>query len=319
MGIVLLCAFIGTLAVATFFVGVYSVVERGDEVSGRLAAYAASTREQVGGSIRRAGGLSALFGRLDRLVSSRNIAQRLALQLAQANIRTTVAEFAVVEISMSVVGAMVGFVVGGYTISGIAGALGGLLLPVLWVQRRRARRVKAFHDQLTDVLSLTVGSLRGGHALPTALDLVSKELGPPASEEFTRVLREIGFGLSQAEALNNLVKRMENDDLQLVVTAVNISHEVGGNLSLVLEKIAETIRERIRLQGEIRVLTTQQRLTSYLLVALPFALGLILALINPKWMMQMFAPGWVRIIPATATVMVFIGFLITRRLIRIEV
>ncbi|HOG48737.1 MAG TPA: type II secretion system F family protein, partial [Anaerolineae bacterium] len=188
-----------------------------------------------------------------------------------------------------------------------------------FMEVRRQKRIKAFHDQLIDVLTLIVGSLRGGHALLTALDLVSKELGPPASEEFDRVLREIGFGLTQAEALNNLVIRMETDDLQLIVTAVNISHEVGGNLSTVLEKITETLRERIRLQGEIRVLTTQQRLTSYVLAALPLVLTVVLGVMNPGWIMQLLQPGWTRLIPVAALASDAVGFVLAQLLTRIEV
>ena len=195
----------------------------------------------------------------------------------------------------------------------------GLAIPWLALERKRHQRLAAFRDQLIDVLVLIVGSLRSGHGLTNALDLVSKETDPPAADEFARVLREVGFGLSLNQALENLVGRVESEDLDLVVTAININQEVGGNLTLVLEKIAATIRERIRLQGEVRVLTTQQRLTSYLLVGLPFFLGTILALMNPSWMMRLFKPGWIRIVPITAVFLEVVGFLITRRLIRIDV
>lgn len=314
----LITALLGTVAVLALFAGVYATVEQSDSVSDRLQAYAAMSqdREQTKG---RRSGLTPVLRRLDRLLSGQAMAQRLALQLAQANIQVTLPEFLMVEISGAVVGGAIGLIFKGYFISAVAGVVLGLAVPYLYVQRRRQKRIDAFHGQLVDVLSLIVGSLRGGHALTTALDLVSKELSPPTSEEFGRVLREMGFGLTQTEALNNLVTRMESDDLQLIVTAVNISHEVGGNLSEVLEKIAETIRERIRLQGEIRVLTTQQRLTTYLLVALPIVLSVVLSLINPGWIMRLFAPGWVRIIPVMAFMMEIMGFLISMRLTRIEV
>lgn len=319
MGTALVTALVSMLAIVFFFLGIYTVVERPDDMANRLSRYTHSSEARADEGHKRSAGLTSILNRLDRLLSGQGMAQRMALQLAQANIRTTVSEFVIIEASAGVVCGAVGYLMTGYYISLFAGAVAGIAVPYLIVQRKRSKRIKDFHEQLTDVLALIVGSLKGGHALPTALDMVSKELSPPACEEFTRVLREIGFGLSQTEALNNLVQRMDCEDLQLVVTAVNISHEVGGNLSLVLEKIAETIRERIRIQGEIRVLTTQQRLTSYILVALPFVLGIALSLINPGWMMQMFEPGWVRIIPATALVLELIGFLITQKLTRIEV
>jgi len=309
---------LSTLAVMAFVMGVYVVVERPGDITHRLETYAAVARKPHDKSESRKG-ISGLLGLLDRLLSGQSIGRALALRLAQANIRMTVPEFIVISLSLAVALGAVGFAFQRHFISGLAAGAVGLALPWVLLESRRGKRIKAFHEQLIDVLTLVVGSLRGGHALLTALDLVSKELGPPASEEFDRVLREIGFGLSQAEALNNLVARMETDDLQLIVTAVNISHEVGGNLSMVLEKITETLRERIRLQGEIRVLTTQQRLTSYVLAALPILLTIVLAVLNPKWILQMFQPGWVRIIPAAAFISDAVGFTIAQMLTKVEV
>lgn len=318
MATALMVGILTTLAVLAGVMGVYIVVEKPGDITHRLEAYAA-VRQGAPERRETRRGMSRLLSVLDRLLSGQATARALALRLAQANIRMTVPEFVVMSFSLAVAFGVVGFAFQRLVISGLAAGLVGFALPWMLVESRRGRRIKAFHDQLIDVLTLVVGSLRGGHALLTALDLVSKELGPPASEEFDRVLREIGFGLSQAEALNNLVARMETDDLQLIVTAVNISHEVGGNLSTVLEKITETLRERIRLQGEIRVLTTQQRLTSYVLAALPLVLTVVLSLLNPKWIMQMFQPGWVRIIPAVALTSDIVGFIITQRLTKIEV
>jgi tight adherence protein B len=108
-------------------------------------------------------------------------------------------------------------------------------------------------------------------------------------------------------------------DLDLIVTAINIQHEVGGNLATILETISSTIRERMRIQGEIRVMTTQQRMTGYVLTLLPFGLGMLMYIINPKYMSRLFTPGWTLIIPLGAVVMVFIGFLVIRKIVAIEV
>jgi len=276
------------LAVMATFLGVYAVVERSGDLASRVEFYATPTRRDDQGEAARRRGLALFLRRLDQLLSGQPLARRLAMRLVQANLHLTVPEFFGIVLAAGAVGSAVGYVVGEHLLSAGAGATIGVLLPWLWLERRRYVRLHAFQDQLVDVLVLVVGSLRSGHGLTNALDLVSKELDAPASEEFARVLREMGFGVSQADALANLVRRVGSEDLQLIVTAVNINQEVGGNLSLVLDKIAETIRERIRLQGEIRVLTTQQRLTSYLLVGLPFILGTVLALINPDWMMRLF-------------------------------
>ena len=319
MGTALISALLCALAVLAVFIGVFKTSERSDDVAERLEVYA--TVHQRGGDEARAclKGLPQLWARLDRLLSGQGMTQKLLLHMAQANLQFTVPEFLVIDASVGIVGGVLGYVLRGQIVSALGGGLLALALPWILLERKRSKRINAFHAQLVDVLTLIVGSLRGGHALPTALELISKELDPPASEEFARVLREVGFGLSQTQALNNLVKRMETDDLQLIVTAVNISHEVGGNLSLVLEKIVATLRERVQLLGEIRVLTTQQRLTSYLLIGMPFALGAALALISPSWIMRLFQPGWVRIIPAGAVVAEVIGFFVCQRLSRIEV
>ncbi len=315
----IISAVLAMLAVIAIFVGIYMVAGRPDEVTTRLQVYAlkAKHRGQPSGEGRR--GLRGALATLDQLLSGQGAARAVALRLAQANMRATVPEFLLLVLASALAGAAVGFALQGHILSALAGALAGAAIPWVVLERRRQRRINAFHKQLVDVLVLIIGSLRSGHGLQNALELASREMGPPASEEFTRVLREIGFGLSQNEALDNLVARMETDDLQLVVTAVNISHEVGGSLSLVLEKIAETLRERVRLQGEIRVLTTQQRLTSYLLVLLPIFLAIVLSLMNPQYMSGLFQPGLGRLIPVGILLMELVGFFLARRMARIEV
>ncbi len=314
IGVAIMCA----MAVMAFFSGVYIIVERTADLRGRVEAYTGRPGEGTAAAQERRRESRRLGRILERFLSGRAVTERLALRLAQANIHMTVGEAVLVGLGAAAAGGAVGYLLRGYFVSALAGSAAGLAVPWLTLERKRQARIKAFQDQLLDVLALVVGALRAGHGLLNSLDLVSKELSAPASEEFSRVVREVGFGLSQNQALDNLVERMESDDLHLIVTAINISHKVGGDLSLVLEKIAQTIRERIQLQGEIRVLTTQQRLTSYLLVALPLILAGILAVLNPAWIMRLFRPGWVRILPVTALFLEIVGFLIARRFARID-
>ena len=305
---------VAALSVLAVFRGVHLLASPSSAIAARLHAYAAAgrrrEREPEGQPLLR-----RLRASLDRLLAGRQFAQRVALSLAQGNLRLTVTEFLTGTLGCGLAGGVLGYALGGHVLSLAAGLLLGLALPWLLLERRRQRRIATFQAQLVDVLVLMIGSLRSGHGLLNALELASRELGPPASEEFSRVVREIGFGLSQSEALANLVRRMETDDLQLMVTAINISHEVGGNVSDVLEKIAETIRERIRLNGEVRVLTTQQRLTSYLLVALPIFLGVALSIMSPRYMMAMFRPPWI-VIPVLALLLEIVGFVLAQRLTR---
>jgi len=318
VGVVLIVGLLSALAVLAVFAAIYVAVERPDDMNERLEAYAGRARQAGSAPVGEARGKSLLVRLLARLLGARAPAQRLALRLAQADLRLTVPEFLIVVFSAGIVGGVLGQLLQGQLISAISGAALAMAAPWLWLERRRGKRLKAFHDQLIDVVVLIVGSLRSGHGLLNALDLVAKEMDAPARDEFGRVLREIGFGVSQTEALNNLVRRMESDDLHLMVTAINITHEVGGNLSEVLEKIAGTLRERIQLHGEIRVLTTQQRLTTYLLVSMPFFLGACLALLNPAYMLGIFQPPWI-VIPLAALAAELVGFVITQRVTRIEV
>jgi tight adherence protein B len=204
--------------------------------------------------------------------------------------------------------------VGGVLIAGIA-----FLVPKYYLSWRRVKRQKAFEDQLDDVLTLLVGALRAGYSLLHALNLVVDEIPPPASEEFRRVIREVGLGLSLPQALDNLVRRVDSRDLDMMVTAINIQQEVGGNLATILETISETIRERVRIQGEIRILTTQQKVTGYILALLPVFLGVVLFLINPEYMSRLFKPGISMAILAIAVVGEVVGFLIIQRIVNIEV
>lgn len=315
----IISALLAMMAILAIFAGVYTVVERPADVAARLQAYALAGVSRKPEEDEGQRGLARWLAALDRFLSGQSLARRIALRLAQANVRATVPEFLLMVVAAGMAGGTLGYALQGHLLSAAAGAVLGLALPWAFIERRRYRRIRAFHDQLIDVLMLIIGSLRSGHGLQNALELASREMGPPASEEFARVLREMGFGLGQTEALNNLVARMETDDLQLVVTAVNISHEVGGSLSLVLEKIAETLRERIRLQGELRVLTTQQRLTSYLLVALPIFLAVVLSLMNPQYMSGFLQPGPTRLIPVGILAMELVGFFLTRRMARIDI
>jgi tight adherence protein B len=147
----------------------------------------------------------------------------------------------------------------------------------------------------------------------------AEQLPDPIAAEFMRVTQEIGLGLNYEEALQNMLRRVPSDDLDLLVTAVNIQGRVGGNLAEILDTIGHTIRERVRIKGEIRVLTAQQMISGYILTGLPVALGLILYLINREYMGRMFTDpcGWIML--GVGMIMIVGGFLIIRRIVNIEV
>lgn len=248
---------------------------------------------------------------------------RLASELAQADLRITAGEFMTLRGVLASVGALLGLVlpVGNPFVLALVLLLAGLYGPMVWLRRRKLARQRKFNEQLPDLINLMSGALRTGYSFMQSLELVAREGVDPAKNEFGRVVREVGIGIPPEEALTHLVDRMQSEDLNLLVTAVNVQREVGGNLVEVLEIIASTIRERIKLIGEVGVLTAQQQLSGYIIAMLPVGLGLMLFIINPSYMLSMFTTthwfGWT--VVSCSGVMIVIGLIIIRRIVDIKV
>jgi tight adherence protein B len=255
---------------------------------------------------------------LNRAVAHQSFAQNIARDLARADLRLTVAEYLVLNALTTLGGGILGFIVGRGTLFALVGLAAGLFLPRFYVGRRQAARLKAFNDQLGDTITLLANSLRSGYSLLQGMDMISREAPPPTSEEFRRVIREVGLGLSPEEALANLVRRINSEDLDLMVTAINVQHEVGGNLSQILENIGHTIRERVRIKGEIATLTAQQSVAAYVISAIPILLAGVLYLINRSYMAAMFQ-GIFLCMPIAGLIMLLIGFMFIRKIVNIEV
>ena len=195
----------------------------------------------------------------------------------------------------------------------------GSIFPGYYLQKGLRTRREKFQRQLVDVLVLIGGAVRVGYSLLQSLDVVVNEMASPASDEFRRVRREVELGLSLRQGLLNLTQRMVSDDLNLIVTAININSQVGGNLTTMLTAVTDTIRERIRLLGEVRVLTSYARYSSYILTLLPFIVTAILFILNPEYIGGLFVWGPILIIPIGALIGVFLGNLWIRKLSKIEV
>jgi tight adherence protein B len=303
------------LAVIAAFVGIYhyaqqaqEVQERFDGISGAFSTTASQDHQESG---RR--------DRLDRWLAGANFSRRSRARLARANVKLTLTEYMLLRVGVTGVAFLIGLTL---SKSLIGGALLGVLassLPNAYVSRLQSKRQKAFQDQLPDVLSLLVNSLRAGHGLLQAVNLVTQEMPEPTREEFGRVRREINLGLPMNEALHHLVDRMQSDDLELMVTAISVQHEVGGNLAEILATIGEVIRERIRILGDVRTMTAQQRMVGTVLAGLPFLLGTGLMMINPDYMKGLFDPGLPRMLAAGAVVMVIMGYILMQKLLQIDV
>ncbi len=328
----------GAAALAIFLIAVgIALSGSGSGVTARLERYASGRRETQQAATGQ-GGIAELLAQsqalaqLNKVVEQRHFGANLARELARADLKLKVSEFLVLW-AASTIGVPVLFLVFsvalpalGSPLALLAGALLGFLLPRFWLNRRKASRLNAFNKQLPDTITLIANALRAGSSFLQAVELVVRETRPPVSTEFSRVIREVNLGLPFEQAMENMVRRVRSDDLELMATAISIQHTVGGNLAEILDSIAFTIRERVRIKGEIRVLTAQQRLSGYVVGFLPFGLAAFIFIAAPSFFDPMFDPA-VNIggLPAGVIILglglvsMFTGFMLIRRIVDIEV
>lgn len=226
--------------------------------------------------------------RVDNALAKRGLAGNIRGQLRKADLKLTVAEYLILHLVSAALLGMIAFILRQNPALFGVGAVIGLFVPRIVVSVMQGNRLKAFQNQLPDILNLWVNSLRAGFSVPQAMEAVSREAPEPAATEFKRVVAEISIGIPFETALNNMLSRIESEDLDLVFTAVNIQREVGGNLAEILDTISHTIRERIRIKGEIQTLTASGRATGSLITMMPFIVAVLLTFINPNYMGQLF-------------------------------
>jgi len=186
----------------------------------------------------------------------------------------------------------------------------------MYVNRQQKARLQKFNDQLSDMLSLMVNGLRAGYSTTQAMEAISKEMPSPINDEFRRVVQEMQIGIPMETALDNMLRRIPSEDLDFVITAINVQREVGGNLSEILDNISFTIRERVRIKGEVRVLTAQVRASGALLSAVPFGLTVVLWFINPDYLLSITTKGP---IITGAIICVVVGLVVTSYLIMMKI
>ncbi len=332
-------AIAGIAAVAIFMIAVgLSMARGGSDVNARLERYASTKTEKAAAasgatpSLAEALQSSAAMAQLNKVVEQRDFGANLAREIARADLRLKVSEYlaiwagTTVGVPILMVLASVALPTLRNPIVLLVGLLIGFMLPRFWLGRRKASRINAFNKQLPDTITLIANALRAGSSFLQAIELVVRESRPPISTEFGRVIREVNLGLAFDTALENMVRRVRSDDLELMATAISIQHTVGGNLAEILDSIAFTIRERVRIKGEIRTLTAQQRLSGYVVGFLPIGLAGFLFIAAPQFMSPMFddrvsilgLPAGI-IILFTGGFMMFLGFMVIRRIVDIEV
>ena len=307
------------LAYGLVIFGLRDIFFAGQDIGSRLATYVTlpeETTQRQDGTKRRTN-LLRMRLRMNNMLSGL-ASEKLNLQLISANWPITETEYVLIRFWSVIAAFALGFLITRRLESGLGLAVIVFFIPDLVLRRAISQRRLNFGKQLVDVLILMTGAVRAGYSLPQAIEVVSKEMKAPAADEFRRVRHEIGLGLSLTQALSNLVARMENDDLYLMVTAININSQVGGNIVTMLEAVTGTIRDRVRLFAEVRVLTAQQRFGSYILTFLPVAMAAAMFFLNPKYMMRLFDPSII-CIPIGAVVMVILGNFAVRRLGKIDI
>jgi tight adherence protein B len=256
---------------------------------------------------------------LDRWLAKIEIAPRLRRLLAQANLKWTVGNL--------ILACAVSFLVPAYLVylrtdAILFGVVVGLVTgfgPVAWVLYKRKQRMSKFEQGLPEALELIVSALRVGHSLNAAMGLVSRECEDPIGSEFRLTFDEMNYGLELKAALENLVNRVPLQDTKIVCTAIMIQRESGGNLAEVLEKTSQVIRERFRLRRQVLTHTAQGRLTGWILTCLPVVLGMLLYMVNPDLMSNLWKKDLGIKLMYVAGGMIVVGGLIIRKIVNLDV
>lgn len=322
-----LLAFAG---VFLFFIGLSQMRRSAggsEDFQARLAAYGVTTAGAT--TLPPATGARDMLNRLfqpaaDRV--GRGNAKKgkpsVAEQLGRADLKLRTSEYFMIQVGGAVLLGLIAAIRFGFPggiIQIVLFGIAGYLIPGFYVKYRINKRLKAFNNQLGDTLTLLSNALKAGYSFAQAIDTVAKNAVPPIADEFARAVREMNLGGSPDEALQNITKRIASADFDLVATAYSIHRTVGGNLAEILDNIAYTIRERVRIKGEIATLTAQARASGTLITFLPLVLATFMYFVTPTYFRPMFENfiGWILI--AIGAFMIFVGNLIIRRVVAIEV
>lgn len=307
------------LGILLLFAGVSALMTgEGGNIDARLARYAGNKPDKEDKKQKRQARPDVDMAILTSDVEDKRLKMKVQRDLARANLKLTFAEYYYIR-----VGLMAGLGLFLYIfrdpMSGVIGAFLGYMLPRFYVGRRIGGRLGAFNKQLPDTITLLSNSLRAGSSFLQSIELVSRETPAPMGEEMGRVVREVNLGLSMEEALKNMVRRIKSDDLDLMVTAISIQQQVGGNLAEILDTIAFTIRERVRIKGEVNTLTAQGRMSGYLVAFLPIAIAGMINMIQPAFMAPLFTQTIGQIMLGVGITMMTIGFFAIRKITDIKI
>jgi tight adherence protein B len=308
----------GVLLLLLLVVGlIVSITSERSLVEERLGRFLEDDR----GEPEKDGGSSIITEWLNRRVARSSMGDRMSRELARADLKFKVAEYYALVFISTLALASLAYLLRPSPVSALIGGLIGFFAPRFYVKRQQTVRLNKFNDQLGDMLNLMVNGLRAGYSTMQAMEAVSRELPVPISDEFHRVVQEMQIGVPMERALDNLLRRIPSDDLDFVITAINVQREVGGNLSEILDTISFTIRERVRIKGEIRVMTAQVRTSGIVLSLIPVFLTVALWFISPEYISSFFDRGplcgWAAV--GTIIIMILSGYFVMMKIADIEV
>lgn len=305
-------------AVSTFFT-VYFVIltlsRRDESLAEKLQRFTALRNPNIPAPGKK--DIKALLSRC-AAYTPKHWGEKLDRELMRGDIQLKGGEFIVLHLFLCVIFYMAGLLITQNLLLSVLFFLIGGLIPQLWLRVAQKRKRKQFNNQLADSLLILANSLRAGFSLLQAMEMVSQEMPNPISGEFKLTLKEMTYGTSTETALLHLGERVDSEDLSLLVTAVLIQRQVGGNLAEVLMNIHATIQDRIRIHQEIRTLTAQGRASGYIIACLPFAIAAILTVLNPGYLKLLFTHPLGQMMIAAGIVAELIGFLVIRKIITIE-
>jgi tight adherence protein B len=305
-------------------IGFYRLASANDiEINQRVQKYTSKEmhtfKEKIKQQTKNSIDLKSLFQQASKVFAAKSYSKSIELELAKADIPLRGEEFILINLLAGLIPALLlGGILRNIPLGLVIGIM-GLIIPRVVVNMAKQKRITKFNNQIGDALVVMANSLRAGFSFLQSMDMVSREMPSPISVEFARTLREMNLGTPTEEAMTHLAKRIGSDDLDLVVTAVVIQRQVGGNLAEVLDNISHTIRERVRIKGEIKTLTAQGRISGMVIGFLPVAISVILFVINPSYMMTLFTDPIGLMIVIMGAISQVIGIFIIKKIVDIEV
>jgi tight adherence protein B len=256
---------------------------------------------------------------LDKFLYKSKLIRRLDGLIYKAGLKIDVKVFLLIILSSAAAGFLIGTILNrGIIFSFILLSI-AVSIPFIFLHYKKKQRIMRFTEQFANALDMISRSLKAGHSLASAIQMVGTEMSEPVAGLFKAVYEEQTYGLSLKDALAHMIERMDTVDLRFFITAISVYREIGGNLSEILERLAETIRERIKIRRQVRVYTAQARLSGYILAALPICVAVFFYFIGPDYIGELWAAKVGRYFIAGAILAQIIGFLIIRKIINIKI